>query len=369
MSGDSPPGRRDYTTYPCARAPLSVVASAILALFIAAAALFSGAVMLAGYLALAACVPWAGRPGLRTIGAALALGGVAWCIYALGLAPALSGHVLEGPCGGPAWVLGVAAAALVARVAALRSEATVRWTKPSWNQGVTAPILGAVEAVAVALRSPPGDREALDQAVVALAAAPSDVVPEGEADRRAFWINVYNALAAHAGRGRRSTRFDDVLEVFRTTYEIASARLSLDDIEHGLLRNGAPPPATPWARLPPGDPRMRWAVPLDPRIHFALNCGAMSCPPVRVYTGEDLDAQLALAKASFLEAESSWDEAMGVLETSQILSWYQADFGGEEGARRLVAEALGVDEARAARAKLRYRPYNWKAPDEALAAL
>ena len=35
------------------------------------------------------------------------------------------------------------------------------------------------------------------------------------------------------------------------------------------------------------DPRLKVALKvLDPRIHFALNCGAKSCPPIRVYTEE-----------------------------------------------------------------------------------
>ena len=41
--------------------------------------------------------------------------------------------------------------------------------------------------------------------------------------------------------------------------------------------------------------------PLDPRIHFALVCGAKSCPPVRVFTPENLDAGLDAAAAAFCE--------------------------------------------------------------------
>src|SRR6185436_18824857 len=126
---------------------------------------------------------------------------------------------------------------------------------------------------------PPGARNPIDAAVVALAAAPRTAIPEAEADRRALWINVYNALALHAGRGRLSNRLLDVLEIYRTRYAIAGVPLSLDEIEHGLLRGGAPHPALPWSRMSRADPRRRLAVPLDPRIHFALNCGAISCPP------------------------------------------------------------------------------------------
>ena len=37
------------------------------------------------------------------------------------------------------------------------------------------------------------------------------------------------------------------------------------------------------------DPRHKMALTsLDPRIHFALNCGASSCPPIRIYTEDRL---------------------------------------------------------------------------------
>ena len=41
--------------------------------------------------------------------------------------------------------------------------------------------------------------------------------------------------------------------------------------------------------------------PMDKRIHFALVCGAKSCPPIRVYTAEDLDEGLDAAASAFCE--------------------------------------------------------------------
>jgi hypothetical protein len=339
--------------------PLVVLATSVVMLGVAAGAVISGAWVFGIYLALAALVPWTGRKALFVIGLSLAVGGLGWC--AIELLPALGGIYLQTPFGGSAGLFAGAAIVLAARLFALSTEAAARFARPEWSAGITASVMDPIEAVAQALRSP-GNIE-IDRAVVALAAAPPSAIPSGEADRRAFWINVYNALSAHANRGRRSTRFFDIVEVFRTTYEIAGDRLSLDDIEHGLLRAGAVPPATPWTRS--RDPRRRWSVPLDPRIHFALNCGAASCPPIRVYSGPSLDAELEIAKESFLTSESSFNDATRTLETSRILGWYKDDFGGEPAIRRLVAEALGLDPALAASARLHYKPYNWKAPDDA----
>jgi hypothetical protein len=150
-----------------------------------------------------------------------------------------------------------------------------------------------------------------------------------------------------------------VLEVYRTSYQIAGTRYTLDDIEHGLLRNGSPNPAAPWSRMDANDPRRRFAVSLDPRIHFALNCGAYSCPPVRNYRGKNLDEALDLATYSFLAAESRIDEPHGVIETSKLLLWYARDFGGRAGVITRIAHALKVDENKLRSYRIRYTDYDW----------
>ena len=82
----------------------------------------------------------------------------------------------------------------------------------------------------------------------------------------------------------------------RFAYNIGGHNLTLDEIEHGILRGNKPHPSNhqgPPIFGDPADPRIRLAVTnFDPRIHFALNCGALSCPPIRIYTAEKLDKQV-----------------------------------------------------------------------------
>lgn len=68
-------------------------------------------------------------------------------------------------------------------------------------------------------------------------------------------------------------------------YIIGAEIFTLDDIEHGILRSNSN------MNMQLGDSRMKFIMdkPLDPRIHFTLNCGAKSCPPILVYTPELLD--------------------------------------------------------------------------------
>ena len=56
------------------------------------------------------------------------------------------------------------------------------------------------------------------------------------------------------------------------------------------------------------DERACLALDLDPRIHFGLNCGAKSCPPIRVYSPKNLDSQLNRPAASFLCADEGISE-------------------------------------------------------------
>ena len=78
---------------------------------------------------------------------------------------------------------------------------------------------------------------------------------------------------------------------------------SPDDIENGILRGNRPSAASVGALLgrwglsrgpfAERDPRRAFVVlPYEPRVHFALNCGARSCPPIRVFSEEGLEAEL-----------------------------------------------------------------------------
>lgn len=202
-------------------------------------------------------------------------------------------------------------------------------------------------------------RAEIELAMGLLALAPPEAVPTSEPARRAFWINVYNVLARHAVRARRSTAWYEWLEPFRTVYSVAGAELTLDQIEHGLLRNNARPPGFPRRTLRAGDSRLRWAVPLDARVHFALRCGAVSCPPIRRYDGDKVDQQLAQAARAFMAEESSFDVTSGVVTTSRILSFYAVDFGGTASILALISRALDDAAIAAPHVRLRYRRYDF----------
>jgi len=109
--------------------------------------------------------------------------------------------------------------------------------------------------------------------------------------------------------GIPSTRAERMKFFNKTQYNIGGNNYSLVDIEHGILRGNRLPPGSFTRRISPKDPRRFYVfTKVDPRVHFALNCGAKSCPPIRVYDADQIDQQLDLAAKSFCNAELVFDQ-------------------------------------------------------------
>lgn len=172
---------------------------------------------------------------------------------------------------------------------------------------------------------------------------------------KAFWLNMYNAwFQVLAGREKLKNP-----EIFKQKkINIASKLFSLDDIEHGILRKFR------WklskGYLPaffPGKMIKELAVEkIDYRIHFALNCGAKSCPPIAFYNYDNLDKQLDLAAKSFLSSETEIDTVNQTVSVTKIMDWFAADFGGKKGSREIIKKTLrqSVDGY-----KIKYKSYDW----------
>lgn len=156
------------------------------------------------------------------------------------------------------------------------------------------------------------------------------LTPRSEA--LAFWINLYNALVTHSliafGVPRNPWamwRFFD-----RGAYRVGPHTFTPNAIEHGVLRGNRS--FWRWGLRPFGvaDPRASLVLdPPDPRIHFALNCGASSCPAIRVYHGERVDADLDLAARGYLNGEAR--EVSGRVRLPRLLKWYRDDFARAAG--------------------------------------
>jgi len=191
-----------------------------------------------------------------------------------------------------------------------------------------------------------------------------------ERERSAFTVNLYNMAVSHAQvalgipntMGQRLAFFNGV------RYELGGIMYSLNDMENGILRGNRCPPYHLSRPFSHADPRLKIIVPLDCRIHFALNCGAKSCPPVQWYTADGLKEELLCAANWWVEQDENVyiDLHKRVLRLSKLCKWYDHDFGQTrvEVARTILSFATGskhqdLQQLLGDKFTVKYTKYDW----------
>jgi len=177
--------------------------------------------------------------------------------------------------------------------------------------------------------------------------------------KKAFWINLYNAYTQYFLR-KNPDQYKDRGSFFKAKQiNVAGKMFSLDDIEHGILRRSK----IKWSlghlnKLFPSKTEKELRVEkLDYRIHFALNCGAKSCPPIAYYNDNTLDAQLNLATKAYLSGEAEYDSAANTVKVPKLMSWFRRDFGGKKGIINIL-KGNGVLPA-GVKPKIEFKDYDW----------
>ncbi len=186
-----------------------------------------------------------------------------------------------------------------------------------------------------------------------------NVVSELKTDnhKKAFWINIYNANYQIFSKEYKN-------QISKTIYSkkeicIGSKYFSLDDIEHGILRKGKYVFGFGFLYnlFYQKFIKKLKVNKLDYRIHFALNCGAVSCPPILVYKFENIENQLQLATQSFIESETSIDINERSIKTSKLFLWYLGDFGSLKKVKSIIEV---VFDMKLSKYKITFQKYNWE---------
>ncbi|XP_076841475.1 uncharacterized protein LOC143485787 isoform X2 [Brachyhypopomus gauderio] len=192
-------------------------------------------------------------------------------------------------------------------------------------------------------------------------------------EKLAFFINIYNALVIH-GNLRLScpkTMWQRYRFFNYVSYLIGGEVFTLQDIENGVLRGNRKGVTQLLKPFSNNDPRLQVALPeVEPLIHFALNHGVKGCPPIKVYTPQDIKGQLHTAAEAFLESRDGCmvDGVKGEVKLSQIFKWYKVDFGGaDEKLLNWVVDHMGQSEKKsqlksllsARNVKVSYLFYDW----------
>ena len=177
--------------------------------------------------------------------------------------------------------------------------------------------------------------------------------------KKAFWIDLYDAFV-QISLAANPQLFEDKRAFFGAKrLPVAGRYLSLDDIEHGLLRRSQLKKGLGYLPNPrPGDfERTMRVEKRDPRIHFALNCGAASCPPIVAYRAIDIDRQLDLASESYLQGDAEYDASKDLVRVPRLCLWFHGDFRGQAGIRSLLRHYDVIPAT--ATPSIKYRGYDW----------
>lgn len=173
-------------------------------------------------------------------------------------------------------------------------------------------------------------------------------------ERKAFWINAYNALTIYAVL-KRIPANSLLAKVFsvqmvsgffdKITYAVAGEMLTLNDIENRKLKANFH----------------------DPRLHFALVCASRSCPKIEnaVFKAEGLDERLDNAARDFIQDNSRnrLDQKNNILYYSEIFRWYDSDFIESAGTvADFVKKYMGKEDSEYLLThivKIKYLFYDW----------
>lgn len=179
-----------------------------------------------------------------------------------------------------------------------------------------------------------------------------------QGEQLALWINAYNAytIALVTRHGERRS----IRNINRTSgfirgkgpwserfAGVGGRTYTLDEIEHEIIR-----------------PRFG-----EPRIHFALVCAALGCPPLRrkAYTGSDLNRQLDEQAQAFLLSspdKNFVNVASRTVWLSPIFDWYGKDFGRNDAEllthlARYYPPGPERELLRSGKAKVQFTEYEW----------
>lgn len=192
-----------------------------------------------------------------------------------------------------------------------------------------------------------------------------EVDPSGISDKNeklAFWINAYNAFTLKLIKENYPVESINDLHTggliigqilgktvwHKEWIKIGGRTLSLNNIEHDIIRKEYK----------------------EPRIHFALVCAAVSCPPLRfeAYEGYKIEDQLKDQTVTFLndETKNQFDLNTQTARLSKILDWYDEDFGdSDEDILKFVSQFLPENISKDILENISdwdidYNSYNWE---------
>lgn len=171
------------------------------------------------------------------------------------------------------------------------------------------------------------------------ATAPQTSWPKNE--QLAYWLNAYNLFTLQLMTNNfpvsSITKLDNGKPWDVKRIEIGGKKYALNEIENDIIR-----------------PQFK-----DPRIHFALNCAAKSCPPLHneAFTAANVQTLLEQRTRKFVRSSANTITTKNP-KISKIFDWYAADFGNPIAFLNKYAKSKIASDA-----KIEYAEYDWRLND------
>ncbi len=182
---------------------------------------------------------------------------------------------------------------------------------------------------------------------------------DNDVKRMVFWINVYNSFILMLLR--KNPELYDNRKAFFTEprFTVAGRKMSFDDIEHGILRRSKIKYSLGYVNKPLVSEfeKMMRVNEVDWRLHVALNCGASSCPPIEIYTMENLNEQLDHRAKLYLAETTELDLEKNQVIVTALMQMFRGDFGGPDGIRKILKSYDIIPES--TRPSISYHTYDW----------
>lgn len=188
----------------------------------------------------------------------------------------------------------------------------------------------------------------------------NDVSELNDDQKKCFWCNLYNGLVRKEMKYNNNYPTSTVEKInffYRTKLTVAGNKYSLQKIEHSILRKGKPSFGFGYLSLPQLSATKRKFQPeeFDNRIHFMLNCGAKSCPRVKLLSEDNYDAEANSLTNAYINREV--DVRENSILVPRIFLWYLGDFNGRDGVRNFIRPYLDEDVQGK---KVKFDSYDWR---------
>ncbi len=160
--------------------------------------------------------------------------------------------------------------------------------------------------------------------------------------KKCFWINIYNGFIQFRLREKPELYSDKSHFFDENDICIFDHKFSFNFIEHSILRRSQNRYGfgyiSKWfpSKL---EKELRLSK-KDYRIHFVLNCGAKSCPPIRIVELESIDYILDQSEKHFIRISSEQLPNSDLVTISPLFLWFKGDFGGDKGIKNILNKSL-----------------------------